>query len=284
VRRLGVSLALLAFAALGRAGDGLLPAAGTHPLERRITAFLRHQRGVTRFQPTGLGRADYLRFIEGQARAIRRYQNAEGRIVDPVLKAEFAFATPCYAHAVAALLASGHATDPDLLESGMRAMDAAVGDMARGAAPDNHGDFFTYPVLLALREYERVAPVERVAAWRRDLKHVDPSKLYRANKPGGGNWNIVNAAGEYLRSREGMTSPDYLEACLRAHLADFNEFGMFNEQGNPLAYDHFSRYFLSGILHLGYHGPSLDLYRQLMWKGAWTSLFMQSPAGELPTG
>jgi hypothetical protein len=264
--------------------DRLLGDVEQHPLRAKIGAFLKRQDAFGGFRPSGLARADYLRVIEGQVRAMRGYQNAAGRIVDPVHKAEFAFATPCYAHAVAALAAGGRIEDTGLLESGMRAMDAAVADMAAGAAPDNHGDFFTYPVLLALRLYEPRVPAARSAGWRKSIAQLEPGKFYKANKPGGNNWNLVNTAGEYLRFREGMTDPDYFESCLRAHLPVFSALGMFNERGNPLAYDHFSRYFLSGILQLGYRGASHGSYRDLMWKGAWTSMFLQSPAGELAAG
>lgn len=265
-------------------GPRLAAGAGTHPLAPRLTAFLERQQAARGFEPTGLQRGDYLRVIEGQVQAMRQYQNAEGRIVDPVQGAEFAFATPCYAHAVAALAAGGRLLDASMLESGMRAMDAATADMASGKAPDGHGDFFTYPAVLSLRLYETVAPPARLAVWRKNIAALDRAKLYRSNKPGGNNWNIVNSAGEFLRSLEGMTGPEYTDECLQAHLKDFSPLGMFNETGNPLAYDHFSRYFLGGMLHLGYRGARFEDYRGLIWKGAWTSLFTQSPAGELPAG
>jgi hypothetical protein len=38
------------------------------------------------------------------------------------------------------------------------------------------------------------------------------------------------------------------------------------------------------MLHRGYRSFAYSTYRDLMWRGAWTSLFMQSPFGELPAG
>ena len=264
----------------------LLPSesTATHPLREKIDAFLARQRLAPRLRPTGLTTRDYLRTIDAQIAAMRKYQNAAGRIIDPVIREEFAFATPCYAHAASVLFSSGLRSDPALLESAMLAMDAAVSDMAAGTAPNGHGDFFTYPVMLALEQFRKVAPPGRVSHWEELLRRVQPNKLYRVNRPGGNNWNIVNAAGEYLRFTKGMTDAAYFEACLRVHIPEFSALGMFNENGNPLAYDHFSRYFLSGILHLGYRGAHYQTYRDLIWKGAWTSLFLQSPRGELPAG
>ena len=68
--------------------------------------------------------------IEGQVKVMRTYQNTDGRIIDPVDKQEKYYATPCYAHCVAALAAGGRRPDRNLLESGMKAMDIAVADMA----------------------------------------------------------------------------------------------------------------------------------------------------------
>jgi hypothetical protein len=57
--------------------------------------------------------------------------------------------------------------------------------------------------------------------------------------------------------------------------------GLYLEHGAPFAYDAFSRYFLTGMLRRGYRD---EFYRDACWKGAWTSLLIQSPFGELPTG
>lgn len=59
--------------------------------------------------------------------------------------------------------------------------------------------------------------------------------------------------------------------------------GLFREDGEPFSYDGFGRYFLTGILQNGYQGKSFEFYRDACLKGAWTSLFTQSPFGEMPT-
>ncbi len=259
-------------------------AQSSHPLAETINAFVGNQQAaVESLKPTGLTRKDYLRVIEGQVRAMRPYQDEDGRIIDPVEKIEKYYATPCYAHSVAVLAASGHNTNAELLESGMWAMDVSIDDMAGARAAGGHGDFYTWPVMLAYELFAQVAPPQRVASWKRRLATVRPEKLYKAG-PGSSNWNVVNLAGEYLRAREGLTGMDYVETCLAAQRKHFTPLGMYVEHGNPLPYDHFPRHYLAGMLHKGYRGKSYRTYRDLLWKGAWTSLLIQSPTGQLPTG
>ena len=259
-------------------GNRLAPQ--SHPLHAKINAFLTHQASVGSFQPTGLGRKDYLDVIRRQVRAMQRYQNGEGRIIDPVEHVEKFYATPCYAHCVAVLAASRHNTsrhntDTELLNSGIKAMDVAISDMARGTAPGGHGDFYTYPVMLAFELFGKVAPPKSIAAWREMLGRIDPKKLYRGG-PGSANWNVVNLSGEYLRARRHLTDMGYVETCLAAQLKHFTPLGMYQEHGHPLPYDHFPRHYLAGVLHGNYRGESYAAYRDLLWKGAWTSLLMQS--------
>ena len=255
-----------------------------YPLCDKRDRFLRDQKSaMPSLRPTGLGRRDYLRVIEGQVKAMRQYQDDRGRIIDPVEKVEKYYATPCYAHSVAVLAASGHNADRELLESGMKAMDVSVADMAGATAAGGHGDFYTWPVMLALDLFADAAPPQRLAGWKKQLAAIEPEKLYRAG-PESANWNIVNLSGEYLRALAGMTGMEYVETCLAAQLQHFTPLGMYDEHGHPLPYDHFPRHYLAGVLAKGYCGASQAAYRDLLWKGAWTSLFIQSPSGELPTG
>lgn len=98
------------------------------------------------------------------------------------------------------------------------------------------------------------------------------------------NWPLVHDAGEFLRARLGFTDTAYLEWVLETQKHHFTPFGMFMERGAPLAYDGFGRYFTTGILQRGYHGTAYDFYREMSWRGAMTSLLIQSPFGEMPTG
>jgi hypothetical protein len=267
-------------------GQSILPpdeAQKSHPLAKQIESVMQRQAGMTDFVPTGLKKDDYLRIVDGQVKVMRTYQNDEGRIIDPVLKREFAYTTPCYAHAVATIAASGFNTDQALLASGRKAMDVAIADMVVGKCADNHGDFYTYPVMLAMEQFQKVLPAGQIMGWRKQLAGINPAKVYHAYNRAGNNWGIVNAGGEFLRFIHGLTSPAYIDNMLQIQQNHFTSQGLYQESGNPFAYDAFSRYYLTGMLHRGYHGPSFEFYRDMLWKGAWTSLLIQSPFGELPT-
>ncbi|MET0555837.1 MAG: glycosyltransferase, partial [Vicinamibacteria bacterium] len=262
----------------------VLPPAGTGLAH--VDAFLERQRAAS-IRPSGLGRDAYLDVVLGQVRAFRGAQTADGRIIDPVERREWQYATPCYAAAVAALADAGRA-DAELLESGLRAMDASVAAMAEYRPPDAHGDFFTYPVMTALALYRGHAPPARVAGWRRALAGIDPYRLYRNTSRGREplfNWNLVAATGEFLRADAGLARDRrFTEAHLPAQLPHLDANGLYRDPGVPLAYDAFARYHLTALLAAGYRGESYDLLRDRMWRGAWTSLFMMSGAGESPTG
>ena len=253
-----------------------------HPLQPQIGRFLESQKSAPGFQPTGLERADYLRIVDGQIRALRKYQKPDGDIPDPV-DGRTQFGPPCYAHSVATLAASGFDVDPQLLESGMRAMDFSVDCLAKGlsAFRDKHPDFYTYPAMLAFEQFGKVAPQARLAAWRKQLAAVNPAATYTAYGGAGNNWTLVNTGGEYLRSLAGLTDMAYVERALYIQRPHMTPLGQYLESGAPFAYDAFSRYFLTGMLQRGCRDA---FYRDACWKGAWTSLMIQSPFGELPTG
>jgi len=256
---------------------------GRHPLASKIDAFLKRQQTTDDFRPTGLKRDDYLRVIAGQVKVMRQYQDDAGRIIDPVEKTEKFYATPCYAHSVAVLAASGHATGAGLFESGMMALDVSLADMVSATAAGGHGDFYTWPVMLAYELFGNVAPADRRRAWKGQLADVRPRKLYRA-QDASNNWNVVNLSGEYLRAEAGFGDMQYVETFLSKQLGHFTPLGMYAEHGNPLPYDLFPRHYLAGMLERGYRGELYATYRELLWRGAWTSLLMQSPTGQLPTG
>jgi len=166
----------------------------------------------------------------------------------------------------------------------MLAMDVVTKDMSKNWSAGSHGDFYTWPVMLALDLYKGIADEDRLERWSGNITMMQPDKFYRTYLKFSNNWNVVNLAGEFLRSKHNYTSLDYIDSCLKYQLSHFSDEGMYNENGNPLPYDLFARHYLSGMLALGYHGTFYEQYREKAWKGAWMSLFLQSPFGELPTG
>ena len=271
-----------------------------HPLSKQINTFLEQEQDP-RFSGTGLAKKDYLDVIAGQVRAMRSYQNAEGRIIDPVEGVEKYFATPCYAHSVAVLIKAGHPIGTEITASGMKALDVSLTDVADGKAPGGHGDFFTWPIVLACELFSACASEQRQGTWKKQLARIDPALAYRVYRkplassdhrgfyrafasPFANNWNLVNVAGEWARVQHGFADPNYVDYCLTMQLPNFTPYGMYNEHGDPLPYDLFARHYLTGMLQRGYRSFVYTTLRDILWRGAWTSLFMQSPFGELPTG
>jgi len=255
-----------------------------YPLANKINIFLHRQKQIKNFKPTGFSKGDYLKIIKGEVLVMEKYQDSEGHIIDPVDKVEKHYATPCYAHSVAVLAAAGYTKDSALIESGMKALDASFREMVADKAANNHGDFFTYPVMFAFSMFQNFAQKGRIEEWRKEIQSIVPKKLYAAYLQTGGNWGIVNSSGEFLRYKLGFTSLGYTNKVLEGQVKNFTDLGMYHESGDPLPYDLFPRHYLAGILLMGYKGAIFDAYRDILWKGALTSLFMESPFGELPTG
>ncbi|WP_271783516.1 hypothetical protein [Aquimarina algiphila] len=257
-----------------------------HPLSGKINRFLKNQDNLNDFKLTGLKRNDYLEIIEKQVRAMLKYQNSKGRIIDPVEKVEKYYTTPCFAHSIAVLAFSGKLkkTDP-LFESGVKALTESLNDMVNNRVNGNHGDFYTWPVMLAYENFKPFVNKEVLNSWNTSLKSIDISKLYAFyNKEKAMNWILVHASGEFLRAKNKFTSHEYVERMLGFQLSNFTNSGMYNEGGNPLSYDLFARHYLAGVLQLGYKGKHAEVLQDNLWRGAWTSMFLQSPFGELPAG
>lgn len=320
-----------AAARVRRSAADILPASALaevsdHPLEVKIRAFLTNQAAGapaslpasstneqhagqaagTPWEPTGLMAEDYLSVINGQMAVFRRCQDASGAIIDPVMRIEWQYSTPCYALSVALLHASGYNLDPGLLESGVKAMELSVKEMHEYRCAHNHGEFFAQPVMLALDLFEPFLPKEKSAEWRVKLADLDSYKLYPDNlqrKKTAYNHNLVALAGEYLRAKQGWPiDTNFFNTHLEHQRQYFTDLGMYKDPNVPMVYDEFSRQFVTTILCEGYGGSAsptphsalrpptpLDtrpcsFYRDRLWKGAWMSLFMQSPFGECPAG
>ncbi len=254
---------------------------GTDPTKPLLADF-RAKPNAGAFAPTGLTRADYLKLIENQVDYWKTQQNADGAIIDPYLKYEWQYSTPSYALAGAAAVAWGGRTD--LLESSAKAMDWSVTTLSERRAATAHEDFFApliahaYPLLKPL-----VAP-ERAARWEAQIRGIDPYKIYR-QPIGANNWNLVAASGEAGCQRLGLRpkTNDYVDDSIASQGAHFRTpYGLYLE--GPMAYDAFPRLWVSDMIAHGYGGNSAAELIEALRRGAITSLFLQSPWGELPAG
>lgn len=278
--------ALAAVGALPRIRRGPARTLEPFPYAGLVDTFLRRERDrATAVTPTGLRRADYLPVIDGIARFFAGHQDERGAIIDPYETKERQYSTPAFALAAAVLHQSGR--NRALLPAAARAMTVACADLAAGKAADGHADFFTVLLLHADRLLGRVAPRDAAERWRTDLAAVVPERIYRFQPTAEqvNNWNLVASAGERLRVADGYGGSDrWVEASLAKQVDHFTASGMYRDPNDPMAYDHFARLWALDLVEEGYRGPHVESLGELVQRGAWMSLFMQSPCGELPCG
>jgi hypothetical protein len=268
------------------AADAALARFGAFPLAGLVARFRVDQRKpVQGWAPSGLNRDEYLRLIRGIVRFFAPMQDARGAIIDPYEKKERQYSTPALALGVATLCAAGR--DLDLLPAAVKAMDAACADLADGKAADGHADFFTVLLVHADLLLRKTVPESASAGWRRDLARIQPEKIYRRQPTAAtvNNWNLVAAAGEWLRTREGFgSSQAWTDSSIERQIEYFTSAGTYRDPNDPLAYDHFARLWVLDMIEERYAGRSAALLDALLERGAWASLLMQSPHGELPCG
>lgn len=235
---------------------------------------------------TGIDREGYLGLISGCVDHFRDLQDENGAIIDPYLQVEFQYSTPCYAYA-SALLAV-HGARPDLAPSSLAAFTFAAAALANRTAADGHEDFYPSPLAHAyalLAQCVEPQALERAAAPLRDFK---ARRTYRkppgGRKRSGANWNCKALAGQWLLIQQGLQPDDgyVAESLLKQGRWFDNEHGLYAE--GPATYDIFPRAWLADMLAHGYEGPKAEVLEDALERGAISSLFMQSPTGELSIG
>ena len=285
VTRVAAGAAGLSLRARLRADDAVQERLGEFPLAGVVRQFRADQaRGEHRYWSEG--RSNCLGTIDRVVRFFAAHQDARGAIIDPYEKAEKQYSTPAFALAGAALLSAGQqGTLP--LAAAVRAMSFACASLADGKAADGHADFYTVLLMHADRLLAPLVPESTSAAWRRDLARIVPEKIYRRQPadPTTNNWNLVAVAGEWMRTKAGLgDSLPWIEASLERQMGQFTPWGMYRDPNDPMAYDHFARLWALDLLDEGYRGRQAAALEELLERGAWMSLLMQSPWGELPCG
>lgn len=151
-----------------------------------------------------------MKIIDGHVRAMKQYQNNEGRIIDPDNNVEKYYTTICYAHSVATLVTlSFIQKDDPLAISDMKALDISLTDMVNATVNGNHCDFYTRPVIFAYELFKPFVSEERSKTWDKNIHSIKIEKLYPTyNKAEGNKWVLVHKVGEFLRSSNGFTSFD----------------------------------------------------------------------------
>jgi hypothetical protein len=268
-----------------RAADQVSERFGEFPLASLVRQF-REDQARGRYEYWSAGRVNYLDTIDRVARFFAAHQDARGAVIDPYEHAEKQYSTPAFALAGAALQSAGQrGTVP--LPAVVRAMAFACASLADGKAADGHADFYTVLLMHADRLLAPLVPESTSTAWRRDLARIDPEKIYRRQPTDAttNNWNLVAAAGEWMRTKAGLgNSLPWIDASLERQLDLFTPWGMYRDPNDPMAYDHFARLWALDLLDEGYLGRHAAVLEELVERGAWMSLFMQSPFGDLPCG
>ncbi len=268
-----------------RAADQVSERFGEFPLAGLVQRF-RDDQARGRHEHWSAGRGSYLGTVDGIARFFAAHQDARGAIIDPYERAEKQYSTPAFALAGAALQAAGQVgTVP--LQAVVRAMAFACASLADGKAADGHADFYTVLLMHADRLLVPLVPETISRTWRRDLARIVPERTYRRQPTDAttNNWNLVAVAGEWMRTKAGFgDSLPWIEASLDRQLELFTPWGMYRDPDDPMAYDHFARLWALDLLDEGYRGRHAAALEELVERGAWMSLFMQSAWGESPCG
>ncbi|MDM5280314.1 glycosyl hydrolase [Paenibacillus silvae] len=240
----------------------------------------------------GWNRERKLALVQQIVYAYKKVQDHDGAIIDPYSGAERYYSTPAYAMAAAVLVDAGQL---ELLDSAAAALSHSIDAVVKGSAPDHHPDFFPVLMMRAYMLLKSHRP-EQAAIWAEALRTIDPeedyvftmSKMNNANRMI--NWNAIMISGEYLRWREQLASANtawmdrYLEAY---HLPRFTALGLYQDgpldrPNSPFSYDIATRYHLGVMLDAGYEGAVADALRERLRDGAFSSLLMLSPLGEIP--
>jgi rhamnogalacturonyl hydrolase YesR len=253
-----------------------------HPLAGIMARYMKSQMDEVGFVATAAKRNNYLDLVSSQLLALRKHQTEQGAIVDPYNKTP-QYASAHYAHCVSILMESGRPEGRELLESGMKALDDATSVLEKGLAENltRHPDFYTFATMQAYLRLVAYAAPERQARWKARLQQLAPAKTYVAYNSGLNNWSLVHVGGEFLRTLQGWGDRAYVDRIIGLQMHHFTLEGLFHEHGGPFSYEGFGRYYLTAMLNAGYDHQGA---RDACWKGAWTSLLIQSPTGETPTG
>jgi hypothetical protein len=233
-------------------------------------------------RPTGLTRADYLKLIARGVDFWKKHQNDDGAIIDPYRKAEFQYSTPAFAHAAATLVV--YAGRRDLIGPAVKALNQASRALSERRAASAHEDFYPPMLAHAIRLLKPRVPATVSARWEADIRRFDPFTTYRF-RPGANNWNVVAMSGEFLFQKAGLrpASNTFVAASVAAQGKHFGSpYGLYLE--GPIAYDHFPRLWAADMVASGYAGSHASELRESLRRAAVTSLFLQSPWGELPAG
>jgi len=225
---------------------------------------------------------DYIETIESMVTYFSSYMDEEGRIIDPYVHRETQYSTPAFAAAAAMLYIVRK--EEWMLENASKALSASLKQMVGESCADDHSNFYTTMVTFAYLKLKPYVLESIVNEWSDLFSRINPSSLYQKTI---NNWKIVALAGEFLRGANGLGDAmdvDELDKELSPQMELLTEYGLYVDPNGPLAYAMFTRNYFRLMLLEGYNGQHRNRLEECCQRGDLTSLFMQSPTGEMPTG
>jgi hypothetical protein len=264
---------------------------GPTEVEQQVLKVL--ERSVT-VEPTGVTRDTYLDLMERIIRAAVTWQNADGAMIDPVIKSEHGQTSPRFVSAAAILLHFGRCKE--LRENVYRGMDYCCRRLAGGEAASP--DFWMRELMTAYLMLAKDAPADRRKQWEQYVRSIDPEKINafveKPDKPIESlhNWTVYGAAGEGLRELVGLGHADptvksgtkFWAKYMPAQLKHFTADGMYRDPGDPFTYDITTRLQFATPLAYGFKSPVDTPLHELLRRGALAELLYTSPDGFAPFG
>jgi len=250
-------------------------------LERTVQTVLARGEGVEVASPP---REIYLTMAENVTRQASAWQCEHGMIGDPHNPpgVESVTATARYCAAVGHLLAAGRCAD--LLESGARAMEWCLGQLAGSLEAESQwpcANFNLKDMMVLYAAAPGRVSAERLAAWREQLSSWEPEQVYHGHV----NWWFYATAAEAMRIEHGLSERvDWIDATLEGEMPQWTAHGMYRDPGDPVTYDLTVRQCLAMMLEHGYAGRFAGWARETLRTGALTTLLMVSATGVVPFG
>ncbi|MGN6507442.1 MAG: hypothetical protein ACTHM6_17945 [Tepidisphaeraceae bacterium] len=238
---------------------------------------------------TGVTKATLLDRLETTVRGEIKYQNSQGALIDPVMNREIQYATPYFAYAASVLIANGRG-DKTLLRAADSAMDWASRNYAGGVSqiPDQHGEFYIYPLALA---YQNLAPLMTPSirsAWLTRLRTPLADVIQGLEW----NWRTYAMKGAWAMYGVGILTRtqavDFIESSwtgTQKARATANSFSMYEDgtsTPDTIAYDYAARGNLMYLVTAGYDGASAGEIKQTVVQGAKAGLYLVDPTGQAP--
>lgn len=231
--------------------------------------------------------------MSGVATYLATLQDDDGAIIDPFIDREHQYTTPYFAAGVACLV-DAEVADRKLSSAGVRAMEKATADFAKGHEhiPDGHGEFYIASLTQALEWFEGHVDDQQWQLWRERLT-TPIDKVIEGRGEKINNWRTYAMKGEYLRAKAGLVSEekafDFIEDAWlnrtqrqRMTLNEHNLYLDWNGDPQSHAVEAVGRGNLMALIAEGYDGPSSLGMMEAVERGTRNSLYLQDPTGQCP--